>query len=164
MLEACGRGVNHYLGSESTYVCRSWYLARFNDWSYSRHRRTRGSCPVATFHILTRSLHRLPSCVGVQSVTTTSDTIPAVLFEGARHHRLCCYGAGWIPMAKKGQAGRAYGAASTASVCGGLFGAVALALAIPLSDLLSWHWHPRVACDLLIGAHACGIVESSSAI
>ena len=70
--------------------------------------------------------------VGVQSVTTTSDTIPAVLFGVPGTTGSAATVLDGYPMAKKGQAGRAYGAAFTASVCGGLFGAVALALAIPI--------------------------------
>jgi TctA family transporter len=62
----------------------------------------------------------------------TSDTIPAVLFGvpgtvGSAATILDGY-----PMAKKGEAGRAFGAAFTASVIGGLYGAMLLALSIPI--------------------------------
>ncbi|MHA7874319.1 tripartite tricarboxylate transporter permease [Roseivivax sp.] len=70
--------------------------------------------------------------VGVQSVTTTSDTIPAVLFGVPGTTGSAATVLDGHPMAKKGQAGRAYGAAFTASVCGGLFGAVVLAISIPI--------------------------------
>ncbi|MFY0691909.1 MAG: tripartite tricarboxylate transporter permease [Paracoccaceae bacterium] len=70
--------------------------------------------------------------VGVQSVTTTSDTIPAVLFGVPGTSGSAATVLDGHPMAKKGQAGRAYGAAFTASVCGGLFGAVVLAISIPI--------------------------------
>nr|WP_249200381.1 tripartite tricarboxylate transporter permease [Thetidibacter halocola] len=70
--------------------------------------------------------------VGVQAVTTTSDTIPAVLFGVPGTVGSAATVLDGHPMAKKGEAGRAYGAAFTASVIGGLFGALALALAIPI--------------------------------
>lgn len=70
--------------------------------------------------------------VGVQSVTTTSDTIPAVLFGVPGTSGSAATVLDGHPMAKKGEAGRAYGAAFTASVCGGLFGAVVLAMSIPI--------------------------------
>lgn len=70
--------------------------------------------------------------VGVQSVTTTSDTIPAVLFGVPGTTGSAATVLDGHPMAKNGEAGRAYGAAFTASVCGGLFGAVVLAMSIPI--------------------------------
>ena len=70
--------------------------------------------------------------MGLSSVVVTSDTIPAVLFGvpgtvGSAATILDGY-----PMARKGEAGRAFGAAFTASVIGGLYGAMMLALAIPI--------------------------------
>ncbi|UCH74770.1 MAG: tripartite tricarboxylate transporter permease, partial [Rhodospirillales bacterium] len=70
--------------------------------------------------------------VGVQSVTTTSDTIPAVLFGVPGTTGSAATVLDGHPMAKKGDAGRAFGAAFTSSVCGGLFGAVVLAMSIPI--------------------------------
>ncbi|MBT7233490.1 MAG: tripartite tricarboxylate transporter permease [Rhodospirillaceae bacterium] len=70
--------------------------------------------------------------LGLSAVTVTSDTIPAVLFSvpgtvGSAATILDGY-----PMAQKGEAGRALGAAFTASVIGGLFGAVVLGVSIPI--------------------------------
>lgn len=70
--------------------------------------------------------------VGVQSVTTTSDTIPAVLFGVPGTTGSAATVLDGHPMARKGEAGRAFGAAFTASVCGGLFGALVLAISIPI--------------------------------
>jgi TctA family transporter len=70
--------------------------------------------------------------VGVQSVTTTSDTIPAVLFGVPGTTGSAATVLDGHPMARRGEASRAYGAAFTASVCGGLFGAVVLAISIPI--------------------------------
>ena len=70
--------------------------------------------------------------IGLASVTVTSDTIPAVLFGvpgtvGSAATILDGY-----PMARKGEASRAFGAAFTSSVIGGLFGAAFLALSVPI--------------------------------
>jgi len=70
--------------------------------------------------------------LGLQSVTVTSDTIPAVLFGvpgtvGSAATILDGY-----PMARKGEAGHAFGAAFTASVVGGLWGALLLGVSIPI--------------------------------
>jgi TctA family transporter len=70
--------------------------------------------------------------VGMMAVTTTSDTIPAVLFSvpgsvGSQATILDGH-----PMARRGEAGRAFGAAYTASMIGGLFGALILAVSIPV--------------------------------
>jgi len=70
--------------------------------------------------------------MGLQAVVVTSDTIPAVLFGvpgtvGSAATILDGY-----PMARKGEAGRAFGAAFSSSVIGGLYGAVLLALSVPI--------------------------------
>jgi TctA family transporter len=70
--------------------------------------------------------------IGLLAVTTTSDTIPSVLFAvpgttGSQATILDGY-----PMARRGEAGRAFGAAYMASMLGGLFGAIVLALSVPM--------------------------------
>lgn len=70
--------------------------------------------------------------LGLGSVTVTSDTIPAVLFgvpgtTGSAATILDGY-----PLARKGQASRAFGAAYTSSLVGGLFGALLLAVSLPI--------------------------------
>lgn len=70
--------------------------------------------------------------MGLQAVVVTSDTIPAVLFGvpgtvGSAATILDGY-----PMARKGEAGRAFGAAFSASVLGGLFGALLLGISVPI--------------------------------
>ncbi len=70
--------------------------------------------------------------IGLTSVTSTSDTIPSVLFgvPGTAASQATILDG--HPMAKKGEAGRAFGAAYTASLMGGLFGALLLAVSIPI--------------------------------
>jgi len=70
--------------------------------------------------------------VALTSVPTTTDTIPAVLFAvpgtvGSQATILDGH-----PMARKGEAGRAFGAAYLASMLGGVIGAACLGLLIPM--------------------------------
>ncbi|OGA18446.1 MAG: hypothetical protein A3H32_19245 [Betaproteobacteria bacterium RIFCSPLOWO2_02_FULL_63_19] len=70
--------------------------------------------------------------LGMGSVTTTSDTIPAVLFGVPGTTGSAATVLDGHPLAKQGQAGRALGAAYTASLVGGVFGALLLAVSIPI--------------------------------
>lgn len=64
--------------------------------------------------------------IGMWAVTATSDTVPAILFgvPGAIGSASTC--PRWLSdgAARRGEAGRAFGASFTASVLGGLFGAI----------------------------------------
>ena len=70
--------------------------------------------------------------LGTFAVTTTSDTIASVLLgiPGTAASQATILDG--YPMAMKGEASRAFGAAFTASAIGGLLGAVVLGLSIPL--------------------------------
>ncbi len=70
--------------------------------------------------------------LGLASVTSTSDTIPAVLFGVPGTAASQATVLDGLPMSKKGEAGRALSAAYTASLLGGLFGALLLGLTLPL--------------------------------
>ncbi len=70
--------------------------------------------------------------LGMGSVTTTSDTIPAVLFGVPGTAGSAATILDGHPLARQGQAGRAFGAAYTASMIGGIFGALLLAVSIPI--------------------------------
>ncbi len=70
--------------------------------------------------------------LGMGSVTTTSDTIPAVLFGVPGTAGSAATVLDGHPLAKRGQAGRAFGAAYTASLAGGIFGALMLGVSVPI--------------------------------
>ena len=70
--------------------------------------------------------------LGMGSVTTTSDTIPAVLFGLPGTVGAAATVLDGHAMAKKGEAARALGAAYSASLIGGVFGALVLAATIPV--------------------------------
>jgi putative tricarboxylic transport membrane protein len=70
--------------------------------------------------------------LGMAAVTTVSDLIPAVLFGVPGTVGAAATVLDGHPLAKKGQAARALGAGYTASLAGGIFGALLLGLAIPV--------------------------------
>jgi TctA family transporter len=70
--------------------------------------------------------------LGMYAVTVTSDTIPAVMFGVPGTSGAQATVVDGNPMARKGEAGRALSAAFSASLLGGLFGALILGLTIPM--------------------------------
>ena len=74
----------------------------------------------------------LAMMLGLSAVTVTSDAIPAVLFSVPGTVGSAATVLDGFPMAKRGEAGRALGASYTASVLGGLFGALVLGISIPI--------------------------------
>jgi TctA family transporter len=73
----------------------------------------------------------LAMLIGLGSVTATSDSIPAILFGVPGTSGAAATVMDGHPMARKGEASRAFGAAFTSSLIGGLFGALLLGLSIP---------------------------------
>src|SRR6185295_12877370 len=83
---------------------------------------TFGMDPVSAFSFL----------LGMYAVTTTSDSITAILIgvpAGAAAQATVLDG---YPMAKRGEAGRAFGAAFTCSAIGGVLGGLFMGLSIPI--------------------------------
>lgn len=70
--------------------------------------------------------------LGVAAVTTTSDLIPAVLFGVPGTVGAAATVIDGHAMARRGEAGRAFGAGFVSAAVGGIFGALVLALAVPL--------------------------------
>ena len=70
--------------------------------------------------------------LGMAAVNTSSDLIPAVLFGVPGSVGAAATIIDGHQMARKGEAGRAFGAGFMSSLSGGLFGAFVLALAIPV--------------------------------
>jgi TctA family transporter len=65
------------------------------------------------------------------AVTSTADSIPAILFGVPGTPASMVTVLDGHPMAKRGEAGRAMGAAFTSSVLGGIFGAAVLLVSLP---------------------------------
>ncbi len=72
----------------------------------------------------------LAMMIGLQSVTVTSDTFPSVLIGVPGTSGSQATVLDGFPLSKKGQAARALGAAFASSMCGGVFGALLLSVAI----------------------------------
>ena len=70
--------------------------------------------------------------LALSAVVATGDTIPAVLFGVPGTVGSAATVLDGYPMARKGEAGRAFGAAFSASLIGGLFGAGILLVSIPI--------------------------------
>ncbi len=74
----------------------------------------------------------LAMLIGVGSVVSTSDAIPAILFGVPGTVGCAATVLDGSPMSRRGEASRAFGAAFMASMIGGLFGALLLGLSVPV--------------------------------
>jgi TctA family transporter len=103
--------------------------------------------------------------LGLGSVTVTSDTIPAVLFgvpgtSGSAATILDGY-----PLARRGEASRAFGAAFTASVAGGLFGALLLAVSLPvLRPFMLSFSQPEMFAICIFGLSLVAVLSGSTPV
>lgn len=101
--------------------------------------------------------------LGLAAVTSTSDTIPAVLFGVPGTSGSQATVLDGFPMAKKGEAGRALAAAYTASLFGGLFGALLLALAIPaLRPTMLYMGSPELLAFSIFGLSLVAILSGNA--
>ena len=101
--------------------------------------------------------------VGLQAVVATSDTIPAVLFGVPGTVGSAATILDGHPMAKRGLAARAFGAAFSASVLGGLLGALFLAFSIPLLRpfILSFG-SPELLAFCIFGLSLIGVLSGGN--
>ena len=103
--------------------------------------------------------------MGMFAVTTTADTIPAVLLgipgtAGSQATIMDGY-----PMAKKGEAARAFGAAYTASAFGGLVGTLFLVISIPvLSPLVLVFGSPEFCMLGILGLTMVASLSGNSVL
>jgi TctA family transporter len=101
--------------------------------------------------------------LGMGSVTTTSDTIPAVLFGVPGTTGSAATILDGHPLAKQGQAGRAFGAAYTASLIGGVFGALLLAVSIPiLRPVMLYLGSPELLAFAIFGLCMVAVLSGGS--
>jgi TctA family transporter len=114
---------------------------------------TFGMDPFAAFAFL----------LGLGAVTSTGDTIPAVLFGVPGTSASQATVIDGHAMAKKGEAGRALAAAYTASLIGGIFGAVVLALTIPvLRPFMLYMGSPQLLACAVFGISMVAVLSGSS--
>ena len=109
--------------------------------------------PVAAFALL----------LGMASVTTTSDTIPAVLFGVPGTAASQATVLDGLPMAKKGEAGRALAAAYSASLLGGLFGALLMGATLPLlRPIILYIGSPELLALAVFGISSVAVLSGNA--
>jgi TctA family transporter len=109
--------------------------------------------PVAAFALL----------LGMASVTTTSDTIPAVLFGVPGTAASQATVLDGLPMAKKGEAGRALSAAYAASLFGGLFGALLMGVSLPLMrPIILYVGSPELLALAVFGISSVAVLSGNA--
>ena len=101
--------------------------------------------------------------LGLGATTATGDPIPAVLFGvpgGAASAATVLDG---FPMAKRGEAGRALSASYTASMLGGLFGAVLMGMTIPiLRPVMLYIGSPELLAFAVFGISMVAVLSGSA--
>jgi TctA family transporter len=103
--------------------------------------------------------------LGLGSVTVTSDTIPAVLFGVPGTVGSAATSLDGYPMARRGEASRAFGAAFTSSVLGGLFGALLLAVSLPLlRPFMVSFSEPEMLAICIFGLSLVAVLSGSAPI
>ncbi|MDH3420264.1 MAG: tripartite tricarboxylate transporter permease [Gammaproteobacteria bacterium] len=101
--------------------------------------------------------------IGMGSVTTTSDTVPAVLFGVPGTTGSAATILDGHPLAKAGQAGRAFGAAYTASLLGGIAGAALLAVSIPiLRPVILYLGSPELLAICIFGLSMVAVLSGKA--
>jgi TctA family transporter len=114
-----------------------------------------------TYHLDAYSAFAL--LLGMASVTTISDLIPAVLFGVPGTVGAAATVLDGHPMAKRGEAARAFGAGYGASLIGGLFGAVLLALAIPvLRPIVLYLGSPELLSFCIFGLSMVSVLSGKA--
>ena len=101
--------------------------------------------------------------LGLGATTATGDPIPAILFGvpgGAASAATVLDG---YPMAKKGEAGRALSAAYMSSLMGGVFGALLLAVSIPiLRPVMLYLGSPELLAFSVLGISMVAVLSGSA--
>jgi len=101
--------------------------------------------------------------LGLGATTATGDPIPAILFGvpgGAASAATVLDG---FPMAKRGEAGRALSAAYMSSLMGGIFGAMLLAISIPiLRPVMLYLGSPELLAFSVLGISMVAVLSGSA--
>lgn len=114
---------------------------------------TFGMDPYAAFALL----------LGLGATTATGDPIPAILFGVPGSSGSAATVLDGLPMAKRGEAGRALSAAYMSSMMGGVFGAFMLALAIPvMRPLMLYVGSPELLAFSVLGLSMVATLSGSA--
>jgi len=103
--------------------------------------------------------------LGIGAVSNTANTFPSVLIAVPGSAGSQATIVDGYPMAKKGEAKRAFGAAFTASALGGIFGAIVLFLSLPiLRPLVLSFGSPEFLVLVIWGLSAVGVLSGNAPI
>ena len=101
--------------------------------------------------------------LGLGSTTATGDPIPAILFGvpgGAGSAATVLDG---LPMAKRGEAGRALSAAYMSSMMGGVFGAILMGISLPiLRPIMLYIGSPELLAFAVLGISMVAVLAGSA--
>ncbi|MGI9490023.1 MAG: tripartite tricarboxylate transporter permease [Geminicoccaceae bacterium] len=101
--------------------------------------------------------------MGMAAVTTTSDTIPAVLFGVPGTVGSAATVIDGHALAKQGQAARAFGAGYTASLIGGIAGALLLTISIPaLRPMMLYIGSPEMFAFAVFGLSMVAVLSGGT--
>src|ERR1700722_19221758 len=101
--------------------------------------------------------------LGMASVTTVSDLIPAVLFGVPGTVGAAATVLDGHPLAKQGQVQRAFGAGYASSLAGGIFGALLLAVAIPvLRPIVLYLGSPELLAFCIFGLSMVAVLSGNA--
>jgi TctA family transporter len=101
--------------------------------------------------------------MGLHAVVATGDLIPAVLFGVPGGVGSAATVLDGFPLAKKGEAGRALGAGYSASILGGLFGALILGISVPIMrPLVMLFGSPEMLALCIFGLSLVASLSGSS--
>ena len=101
--------------------------------------------------------------ISLHAVTSTSDVIPAVLFGVPGTVGCAATVLDGHALAKQGQAGRALGACYASSLLGGLFGAVLLAVSIPiLRPVMLYIGSPELLAFCIFGLSMVAVLSGNA--
>src|SRR4029079_10045068 len=101
--------------------------------------------------------------LGLGATTATGDPTPAILFGGRGGAASAATVLDGFPMAKKGEAGRALSAAYMSSLMGGVFGAMLLAISIPiLRPVMLYIGSPELLAFSVLGISMVAVLSGNA--
>jgi putative tricarboxylic transport membrane protein len=107
----------------------------------------------------------LAMMLGLAAVTTTSDSIPAILFGIPGTAAAQATILDGFPMARRGEAARALGASFSASAIGGTFGAIVLFVSIPiLRPLVLQFGSPELFLLAMLGISMIAVLSHGAVV
>jgi putative tricarboxylic transport membrane protein len=101
--------------------------------------------------------------LGLGATTTTADPIAAILFGAPGHAASAATTLDGYPMTRRGEAGRALGASYMAALVGGLFGALLMAIALPvMRPIILYIGSPELLAIAVFGISMVAVLSGNA--